>query len=354
MRSFIGLLIFVLCFLEVVFAVPAPVGSSHSIQKKGAASLSAKKIVPNKAPAIKHAVAPKKKAPTKSRIPKTKTALKRTASKKSAPLKTKTSPKKTPPKGTPEKKTAPVTKKIEPKTTCALKNKGPAAVSKKVKREEVDFGITRRSPAEFIGFHGTTGPTAAQYMSAGRSGKHLPILAKGFNGNDAELGLGLYVTDDVDFAHSFAVGAANLRNHKENLSGKNELIGKVCEVEAISEAEWDDRTPKIWVPDEMLTRSRTGGESIGLSEMNSMAQCQGFDPNETVKFSAMDIGSAGKPRSSGNQFVVPTTQFNKIFIRKCMSVTGQTKTAEIIKFFGRETWPQYDFGNLKEKWHIKT
>ncbi|KAF9555625.1 hypothetical protein CPC08DRAFT_752948 [Agrocybe pediades] len=230
MRSFIGLLIFVLCFLEVVFAVPAPVGSSHSIQKKGAA---------------------------------------------------------------------------------------------KVKREEVDFGITRRSFSEFLGFHGTTSPTAAKYMKEGKKEKPLPILPRGFfNGNNAELAPGIYVTDTVT--------TANNRKNK----GETSTTAMVCMVEAFRTPDWIGRTPKIW---------------------EQMAKCEGFDPKETVRFSALDIDNAadGKPQVNGNQVAIPTTQFNKIFIRSCMEIDGNTTPEQVLSYFQKQGWPQYSYSDMKEKWNIK-
>ncbi|KAF9555623.1 hypothetical protein CPC08DRAFT_711854 [Agrocybe pediades] len=348
MRSFDSLFVFALCFFEVALALPAPMrGNSKAVANKSSGSKKA---------TVHHPVPKKKSTSTKSKSQSTSSktkvitgsgSVKKGANAPSCPLKRPAPP------GAAGKdlKAAPgkANNKANLKKAPGGKNK-----KKKVKRSDDEFGFTttlgRRtgSGSEFLGFHGTTSfslqSTAAQYTSAGRTGKHLPILSSGFNGADAELGPGLYVTDHVETAMFFANSGAASRKLKDA-----SIKPMVCMVEAMTSSAWRTQTPKLWIPHDMVAKSKGGkNDPAILKQQADLATCAGLKPEETVRFSVLDIdnAAAGKPQKTGNQFAIPTTQFNKIYIRACLDITGKSEE-DILKYFRQQGWPDRDFNTQK-------
>ncbi|KAF4616810.1 hypothetical protein D9613_008407 [Agrocybe pediades] len=350
MRSFASLFVFALCFFEVALALPAPMpGNSKAVAKKSAG---------NKKANVHHTTVPKKKsAATKSKTKsksslsksKTTSSLGSGANAPSCPLK-----RPAPPGGA--KKAAPGGGNKRASPGKGNPKKAPGGKKKKVKRSDDEFGFTtlgRRtgSGSEFLGFHGTTSSTAAQYTSAGRTGKHLPILSSGFNGADAELGPGLYVTDHVETAMFFANSGAASRKLKDA-----SIKPMVCMVEAMTSSAWRTGTPKLWIPHDMVAKSKGGkNDPAILKQQADLATCAGLKPEETVRFSVLDLvnAAAGNKQVTGNQFAIPTTQFNKIYIRSCLDITGKGEK-DVLKYFEQQGWPDHDFNSqkLRTDWAI--
>ncbi|KAF9554652.1 hypothetical protein CPC08DRAFT_726974 [Agrocybe pediades] len=350
MRSFASLFVFALCFFEVALALPAPMpGNNKAVAKKSSGN---KKATAHHTVPKKKSAATKSKSKSRSTLSKSKatTSLGSGANAPSCPLKRPAPP------GAAGKdlKAAPgkANNKANLKKAPGGKNK-----KKKVKRSDDEFGFTttlgRRtgSGSEFLGFHGTTSSTAAQYTSAGRTGKHLPILSSGFNGADAELGPGLYVTDHVETAMFFANSGAASRKLKDA-----SIKPMVCMVEAMTSSAWRTQTPKLWIPHDMVAKSKGGkNDPAILKQQADLATCAGLKPEETVRFSVLDIdnAAAGKPQKTGNQFAIPTTQFNKIYIRTCLDITGKGEK-DVLKYFEQQGWPDHDFNSqkLRTDWAI--
>ncbi|KAK7454017.1 hypothetical protein VKT23_011528 [Stygiomarasmius scandens] len=101
----------------------------------------------------------------------------------------------------------------------------------------------RQGGSEFVGWHGTTGVNACRYTNSGRMGGSIPVLDQ-FNGADAELGPGLYVTDDITTARVFALTTANARRNA-GVTDPLALLPTVCKVEAISQMNWRNNVPQI-------------------------------------------------------------------------------------------------------------
>ncbi|KAK7454023.1 hypothetical protein VKT23_011534 [Stygiomarasmius scandens] len=205
-----------------------------------------------------------------------------------------------------------------PSNTTASGNKSK---SKSVARRAFDGFASlfrRQGGAEFVGWHGTNGVNACQYTRAGRFGQGIPVLTE-FNGADAELGAGLYVTDDIDTARFFAISSANARRNKGN-TDQQATLATVCKVEAIDQTTWRNTISKFWIPFANLARPipGQGNDPAALAQQGQLITNAGQNPANTVKFSALNAQTAG----STNQLAIPTSQFQSFRITECLPTTG--------------------------------
>lgn len=161
---------------------------------------------------------------------------------------------------------------------------------------------------EFIGFHGTNQQTANLWTSKGSIVKP----SGGTSGADAELGPGLYITDNLETAHTFASG-----NGK-----KNNLPPFVCAIFAKQSQDWRSISKAI-LPDALFRKQDGSGSRLPLADRerfrsNFLKSLQrlpnsAFNPDQAVLF--------GDISSGNNQLVLPEN-LNSRFFAKCVAVTA--------------------------------
>ncbi|KAJ7103897.1 hypothetical protein C8R44DRAFT_345882 [Mycena epipterygia] len=284
---------------------PAPVAKAKSAPVAKPAPVAAKPVVPAKAPAAKVAapVAAKPAAPAKAAAPPVKAAAPPAAPAKAAAPPAKAAP---PPAkaAAPVKSAAPPAKVAAPpakasaapaKPVAAAKSsKAPVAkpsasakpsaisstsascaVARSVAREEpfVGIGLGKRLTQfiqrtvlgrvpvrEFIGWHGTNSKTAAFWQQQGAVLKPPATTSKfdflgllgltgagsGSSGADAELGPGLYVTDDMTTALFFA---------RNNEAANKGTTAQICAIFAVDETAWR-QSPKFTIPESLRQDSK--------------------------------------------------------------------------------------------------
>ncbi|PPQ75048.1 hypothetical protein CVT26_012072 [Gymnopilus dilepis] len=193
--------------------------------------------------------------------------------------------------------------------------------------------------AEFIGFHGTNSKTAKFWMDQGYISKP-PGSGGGGSGADAELGPGLYVTDDPQIALAFA---------NNNAQVNPGTTPKVCAISSRSSDNWRIAIKKVFIPEK-----QTGIDLIGDSANAAIKQKYenrrtkyinlvrpGVQASTTVRFSLFD-----RTRKTG-QLVLPdlTTQF---FSANCFTFDGHTLPD------GTSGFPDFSYNSqtLRQRWDI--
>ncbi|THV04029.1 hypothetical protein K435DRAFT_851402 [Dendrothele bispora CBS 962.96] len=238
--------------------------------------------------------------------------------------------------------------------SCPLPSKSSTstAATNKPKRSFFEGFISlfrRAGGAEFVGWHGTNGINACEYTRVGRSGGGLPVLTE-FNGADAELGAGLYVTDDIDTARFFAISSASARRNRGQSAQAS--LATVCKVEAIDQSTWRDTISKFWIPFTGLARPipGQGNNPAALAQQEQLITGAGQTPGNTVRFSALNPQTTG----SINQMAIPTSQFQNFRITECLP-TSQNDPTLITKFTGISatnensfTHPGFDYQNFRQ------
>ncbi|CAL1706667.1 unnamed protein product [Somion occarium] len=202
---------------------------------------------------------------------------------------------------------------------------------------------------EFVGFHGTNGANAQVYMARGNAaGGGIPV-PPAFNGADAELGPGLYVSDDITVAQMFASGsAAGNRNRGNTLNGANTPF--ICVVTANNQNEWRNTVRKVWVPVNEIATLVSGRNDVGrlAAQERRMAAIGGTRDN-TVRFSILDKDRPTTPRN-GNQMVLPAGVQSKFSIKICAPVSSTIN--RLLADLRSPSYPQFSYLNLRTPWHI--
>ncbi|KAJ8080069.1 hypothetical protein AAF712_013192 [Marasmius tenuissimus] len=379
MRSFslLALWIVFLCFSDVALTLPAPVKTGDKTTAKTPAkkvATPAKKVttppVVNKA-----ALGSDTKKTTSgsgSKTPATgsskdKDNKDKKTSRPSTPTNGKTPDKNTPPPNntSPKKTTEPKLPICPPNadspppsranSRASSRTSSPGANGKKKKtREFNDFdfkGLFRRDEFEFVGFHGTNGENGNLYQKAFRE-KGQIVVPFQFNGNDGELGGGLYITDDFVTAQSFGITSAN---NRKDFATKNKCslapgsdVGVVCKVEAKVSSTFRSTVSKMWIPVGEIARPilGLGNDPADLAKQELRIQNAGMDPKKTLRFSALDQANPGNPKI-GNQIMLPPGAFTEFVIRQCLPATAKASD------FGAPDFPQINYRDLTTEWNIR-
>ncbi|KAK1225787.1 hypothetical protein PQX77_011267 [Marasmius sp. AFHP31] len=394
--SLLALLIIFLCFSDVVLTLPAPAKTKGKTPAKLPAKNPTKKVTPpakKVTTSTKKVTTPTKKVatPTKQVTPPAKQVTP-PATKVTTPIqKVTTSPavnnatsglgtKKTTSSGLGSKTSA--TSKSPTKTTplpnstsatkptpssCPLnadspppsgassRTSSPGTSGKKKTREfdDSDFkGLFRRDKYEFVGFHGTNGANGHLYQQASqKKNGQIPVLFQ-FNGNDGELGGGLYITDDFLTAKSFGLTSANNRKTQATTGGCSLApgadLGVVCKVEAKVSSTFRSTVSKVWIPVREIARPipGQGNNPEGLKKQEDRIKSAGMNPKNTLRFSALDQKNPGNP-NIGNQIMLPPGAFPQFVIRQCLPATVDASA------FGEPDFPQFNYRAKTAEWNIR-
>ncbi|KAK7690054.1 hypothetical protein QCA50_006699 [Cerrena zonata] len=201
---------------------------------------------------------------------------------------------------------------------------------------------------EFIGFHGTNGANANAYQAQARRGGGIPV-PPAFNGADAELGPGIYVTDDITVAQFFATSSASANQNRGNRQG-GANVATICVVTANNQNDWRTRIPKVWVPVNEIAKSVNGRNDpakLALQERR-IAAAHGT-PTNTVRFSALDVNDPNSTRT-GNQLVIPSGVQNQFSIQVCVPVSGSVN--QLPAQLHTPAFPQFNYQQMRVPWHI--
>lgn len=213
----------------------------------------------------------------------------------------------------------------------------------------------------FVGYHGTQSENAEAFQNNGVSPQELT------SGANAELGLGLYVADDLEKARAFANNAHNNVNHARGLSVANgdgkAVLAKVCKVFAKDATTWIN-TPKFWFPE----KEPASGAALIKDDKNDIARRNLFEQNRRlfaqknglpaaaarsgafVRFAPLDVTR----NSPENQFAIPDTLQNQLVV-KCFTVdpAGELKNfQEDPELTSDGTFPQFSYRNMIGPWRI--
>ncbi|KAK7687314.1 hypothetical protein QCA50_009820 [Cerrena zonata] len=148
---------------------------------------------------------------------------------------------------------------------------------------------------EFVGFHGTNSGTAATWMAKGELVKP---SGGGTSGGGAELGPGLYVSDDVEQAQIYANGNAS----------KNKSKPQICAIFAKNSAQWR-ALPKVEFSQSLFKNKNQKARADILHAFFLLSQGR-FDATQAIVFGSL----AGK----ANQMVIPEG-LNPQFSAQCFN-----------------------------------
>jgi len=200
-------------------------------------------------------------------------------------------------KQNPRKSTA----ELKPANSCARlpKTTSKPRAGNKIKRAlDQVWRIFARNYPVFVGFHGTNSKTANMWMGAGFISK--PV--GGTSGADAELGDGLYVTDQRTIAHSFAAG--NARHNRGTQPS-------ICAI-STNQGFWQ-RTRKAFIPTSLIRNAQARDRYLfGVLGPNARI-------NEAVRFSALD--TTGNRPGYANQMLIPIG-LERNFYAQCFNLQG--------------------------------
>jgi len=172
-----------------------------------------------------------------------------------------------------------------------------------------------RRDKEFIGYHGTNSNNAAFYKTNGISKPDVP------NGADAELGFGMYISDDTTVANFYAQSSANNFNNKN----ANKVTPKICTIFASDSSQWRRLVPKLFVPAGLL-----GNGAAFVKKQADLAVLLKVAPSEesatanVVNFSVLnkdELVRAGLKGKTGNQLALPAAQQSKFELGDCFDPT---------------------------------
>ncbi|KAG7086239.1 hypothetical protein E1B28_002210 [Marasmius oreades] len=227
-----------------------------------------------------------------------------------------------------------------------------ATKAKKKARELIEavVDLFRRDTFEFVGFHGTNGENGNIYMNAAKT-KGTIVTPFKFNGNDGELGGGLYITDDFTTAHSFADTSANNRKADAKKKGcplqATDDAGKgvVCKVEAKSSSNFRNLA-KLWIPPDEIARPipGIGNDPKKLAQQETRIRGAGANPFNALRFSVLSKANPKDPKI-GNQFMLPPGAFGDFIIRQCVPTTAGKPS-------GTKEFPAFNFRNQDADWNI--
>ncbi|KAF9260950.1 hypothetical protein L218DRAFT_557369 [Marasmius fiardii PR-910] len=239
----------------------------------------------------------------------------------------------------------PKTAAAKPKTSTATKVKAKA-------REFIEAVVRlyRRDTFEFVGFHGTNGENGNIYMNAAKT-KGTIVAPFKFNGNDGELGGGLYITDDFTTAQSFAGSSASNRKNQATKKGcplqptDDASKAVVCKVEAKSSSKFRESVAKIWIPpDEIATSIGGVNDPTKLAAQASRIKGAGANPSTALRFSVLKKNDPKNPKI-GNQIMLPPGAFGDFVIRQCVPVNAGKPS-------GTKEFPAFNFRNQDFDWNI--
>ncbi|KDR73036.1 hypothetical protein GALMADRAFT_142731 [Galerina marginata CBS 339.88] len=263
-------------------------------------ALPSSKSSPHKAIPIPPALKPSPSAPKPSRpIPSSAAKPSPPALKPSGPI-----PSSVPKPSPPALKPSPPKSSSAPATTnCPLPStKKPTTSGLTQAKRALDhvLRIFARDETEFIGFHGTNSATADFWTNQNfiskppsKSNSFFDFIggilspkggSSGSSGADAELGPGLYVTDDPDIASAFANN-----NAKVNVGS----TPKVCAIFVKSSDHWRGTINKVFLPEDTNLIGDSGDATRSAAFENSRQKYigivrPGVQASTTVRFSILD------------------------------------------------------------------
>ncbi|KAK7690055.1 hypothetical protein QCA50_006700 [Cerrena zonata] len=205
------------------------------------------------------------------------------------------------------------------------------------------------SNIEFVGFHGTNGANANVYQAqARRTGGGIPV-PPAFNGADAELGPGIYVTDDITVAQFFAQSSASANQNRGNTrDGAN--VPVICAVTANSQNNWRTGIRKVWIPVGDIAQSVNGkNDPTRLARQQARIQAVHGTTTNTVRFSVLNVHDP-QNIGTGNQLVIPSGIQNQFSIRVCAPVSRSV--SQLPAQLGHSAFPQFNYQRNKPLWHI--
>ncbi|KAI1785843.1 hypothetical protein LXA43DRAFT_100295 [Ganoderma leucocontextum] len=205
-----------------------------------------------------------------------------------------------------------------------------------------------RDNEEFIGWHGTNSDTAAFWESKGQLEK--PVKADGVldflglgpkgttagtSGADAEIGPGVYVTDDQDIAIAFA---------NNNAKVNKDTTAQLCAIFAKSSSNWRTALRKAFIPETLVGDSSNAAKKKQLEDAriaHIKTAVPGVSATSVVKFSLLN-----RSTHSG-QLVLPATITNQ-FLAKCFKADGGATAPGTSKFPAFS----YNGATLRSQWNI--
>ncbi|KAL0569413.1 hypothetical protein V5O48_012556, partial [Marasmius crinis-equi] len=243
----------------------------------------------------------------------------------------------------------PLPKKPAAKATTGSKVK--AAAKKPREWLEAVVDLFKRDTFEFVGFHGTNGENGNIYIEAAKTKKTIVVPFK-FNGNDGELGGGLYITDDFTTAQSFAETSVNNRKDDARKKGcplkDTDEASKpvVCKVEAKASTSFRERVSKIWIPPNEIARliKGVGNDPAKLAQQAARIKSAGMSATNTLRFSVLSKDDP-KNKNIGNQLMLPPGAFGDFIIKQCVPVNAG-------KPGGTKEFPAFNYRNQDFDWNI--
>ncbi|KAJ6577590.1 hypothetical protein B0H19DRAFT_564102 [Mycena capillaripes] len=233
-----------------------------------------------------------------------------------------------------------------PAKSCPIKK--PATTRTLASRAyEYIAHLFARDDQEFIGWHGTNSDTAAFWAQKGQLERPVkpdgffdfiglgPKSTSGTSGADAEIGPGVYVTDDRGTATFFANGNAKVNKG---------TTAQVCAIFAKSSLNWRTAIRKAFIPRD-LVRDASDPTKKAQYEDARLAYIQraipGVSATNVVKFSLLD-----REIQTG-QLVLPAS-ITHHFTAKCFRADGGASAP------GTSTFPAFTYnGNvLRREWNI--
>lgn len=389
MHSFksVAFFIVLLCLTDFAYSLPAPVKTTRTVAtkkpagKKPAAATTktaaAKPTTTKKAtvkatntPAKKPVTSPKKPATTVKKVATTTraaTASKKPVSTASKKPVTTANPVNDGPKSsnTPATNTKPTTNSTA--NACPLPKKATpaktstAAKAKQKARElmEAVVRLYRRDTFEFVGFHGTNNENGRLYTEKGSL-----VVPPFFNGNDGELGGGLYVTDDLFTASVFGGSSANGRIDAAKKQGcplkdtDDAAIAVVCAIEAKSSSTFINSISKLWIPPQEIAKSVNNvNDPQKLAQQVQRIEDGGFDPDNTLRFSVLNEKKPKEP-TTANQVMIPPAAFSNFRVAVCVPVPrvqltpGKFQFDRLRSFAGRQAFPEFNYRDQNQAWRI--
>ncbi|KAJ6538977.1 hypothetical protein B0H19DRAFT_1269353 [Mycena capillaripes] len=241
----------------------------------------------------------------------------------------------------PTKASCPVRKSAATKTT--------AKTTPVARAYEYVAHLFERDNQEFIGWHGTNSDTATFWASKGQLEK--PVKADGFfdfiglgpksnsgtSGADAELGPGVYVTDD----HEIAIAFAN-----NNTQVNPGTTAQLCAIFAKESSNWRKVIRKAFIPENLVGDSsnpdrKTSLEAARITHIK--AAVPGVSVPSVVKFSLLNRDI--KPPTG--QLVLPALITSQL-TAQCFNAGGGVVAA------GTSMFPEFTYNGdkLRAQWNI--
>ncbi|PPQ73876.1 hypothetical protein CVT26_011739 [Gymnopilus dilepis] len=164
-----------------------------------------------------------------------------------------------------------------------------------------------------IGFHGTNNNTAAIWQQQGNIARP-PGSGGGESGADAELGPGLYVTDDPIIALAFA---------NNNAQVNPGTTPRVCAISAISTPVWNTAVQKVFLPQNQQDIALIGDSATPAIKQRFENRrtryinlvLPGVQASTTVRFSLFNA-------REGNGQLVLAPQIQELFRADCFVYNG--------------------------------